>query len=240
MSIPQRGSKDLIYDPFYEVLRKEQNWDFLPGQLYWAHVVYPETYPIVLKLISYDPINEKKTLFAMRYYNPGDERHYPVKELNLREGELLYVLKGKKRLVIVLARVESEWYKIENRDECFLCAPVFSFKEHHSQEMVIRTQALLYPSQFYLPPDTNGCPNESAVRFELVQPVIRNSLDPFWCSAQKQQPVRISSEVYWVLLCHFLKFLNGKILDERTAEYMNFYSEYLMDEFREINPPKAE
>jgi hypothetical protein len=53
----------------------------------------------------------------MRYYNPGDERHYPVKELNLREGELLYVLKGKKRLVIVLARVESECYKIENRDE---------------------------------------------------------------------------------------------------------------------------
>lgn len=226
----RRGSVDLIRDPFYEILQKRNDdWAFMPGQLFYSHIAYPETHPQILKMFSYDPRNEKNTTFSISPYNDGDEKHYPVKELNLRENELFYVYKGKRRLVIVLGYIECSWSK-NNPQEYLLCAPVFSFKQAHTQEMIIKTQAFLYPSMFYMPPNINGCPEESAIRFEMIQPVVRNCLDPFFCHGERK-PVRLANEAYWILLCHLLKFFNGRILDTEAAEYMKFYGEYLMDGF---------
>lgn len=230
----RRGSVDLIYDPFYEILQDpDDDWAFRPGQLFYSHIAYPETHPQILKMIKYDPRNERNTTFAISPYSDGDEKHYPVKELKLREGELFYVYKGKRRLVVVLGRVESGWFK-DNPQEYLICAPIFTFKPAHNQEMIIKTQGFLYPSLFYMSPDINGCPEESAIRFEMIQPVIRNCLDPFFCYGEKK-PVCLSQDAYWILLCHLLKFLNGKILDQKTEEYMKFYGEYLMEGFIE-NP----
>lgn len=230
----RRGSTDLICDPnpFYEMLHNpDDDWGFHPGQLFWSHIAYPETHPQILKMINYDPKNEKNTTFNIKPYSNGDENHYPVKELSLREDELFYIYKGKRRLVMILGYIKSSWFR-NNPQEYLLCAPVFRFKPDpmHTQEMIIKTQAFLYPSLFYLPPDINGCPNESAIRFEMIQPVIRNSLDPFFCLGENK-PVKLSQEAYWILLCHLLKFLNGKILDSKTEEYMKFYGEYLMKNF---------
>jgi hypothetical protein len=225
-----KGSPDLICTPFYEELKKpDDDWSFYPGQLFWSHIAYPESHPKILKLVRYAPKNERNSIFNIAPYSDGDERHYPVKELKLREGELYYIYKGKRRLVMVLGRVESEWFRT-NPQEYLLCAPVFSFKEKHNQEMVLKTQAVLYPSLFYLPPDTCGCPEESAIRFELIQPVIRNCLDPFFCNGSNK-PVHLSPDAYWILLCHLLKFINGKPLDSGTEEYIKFYGEYLMEGF---------
>ena len=93
----RRGSDDLIHTPFYEILQNpDDDWAFLPGQLFWSHIVYPEIHPQILKMIKYDPVDERKTTFSISPYSGGDEKHYPVKELNLREGELFYVYKGKR------------------------------------------------------------------------------------------------------------------------------------------------
>ena len=225
-----RGSADLICDPFYETLNNpDDDWGFHSGQLFWSHIAYPETHPQILKMIKYDPRNERNTTFTIKPYSDGDERHYPVKDLNLRENELFYVYKGKRRLVVVLGYIKSSWFK-NNPEEYLLCAPVFSFKEAHTQEVILKIQAFSYPSLFYIPPSINGCPDESAIRFEMIQPVIRNSLDPFFCHGEKK-PVKLSQEAYWILLCHLLKFLNGKVLDTKTEEYTKFYGEYLMESF---------
>ena len=225
-----RGSKDLICDPFYETLKDpDDDWAFKPGQLFYSHIAYPETHPQILKMIKYDPRNEKNTTFVIKPYSNGDEKHYPVKELNLREDELFYVYKGKRRLVVVLGYIECSWSK-DNKQEYLLCAPVFSFKKEHTQEMIIKIQALLYPSLFYMSPSMNGCNEESAIRFEMIQPVIRNCIDPFFCYGEKK-PVRLTSEAYWLLLCHLIKFMNGKILDAKIDEYVKFYGEYLMAGF---------
>jgi hypothetical protein len=226
----RRGSPDLICTPFYEELKNpDDDWAFYSGQLFWSHIAYPESHPKILKLAKYAPKDERNSVFNIVPYSDGDERHYPVKELKLREGELFYVYKGKRRLVVVLGRIESEWLKTSPQ-EYLLCAPVFSFKDKHSQEMILRTQAFLYPSLFYMPPDTNGCPEESAIRYELVQPVVRNCLDTFFCHGSRT-PVRLAPEAYWLLLCHLLKFINGKVLDAQTEEFMKFYCEYLMESF---------
>src|SRR3990172_6811442 len=216
-----KGSKDLITDftdaAFYEVLdHPDADWNFLPGQLYWSHIAYPETHPKILKMVKYDPRSDKNTEFKISHYSDGDENHYPLHELGLREGELFYVYKGKKRLVVVLGYSESSWI-VNKPQEYILCAPVFSFKPQHTQEIVIKTQAFNYPNLFYLPPDKDGCPNESAIRFEMIQPVVRNCLDPFFCTG-KRKPVRLSEEGYWILLCHLLSFLKGKVLDKEVKE----------------------
>ncbi|MDP3012974.1 MAG: hypothetical protein Q8M92_01940, partial [Candidatus Subteraquimicrobiales bacterium] len=202
-------------------------------QLFYSHIAYPETHPKILKMVNYDPRNEKNTKFTISPYNDGDEKHYPIKELKLRESELFYVYRGKRRLVVVLGYIKSSWVK-NNPEEYLLCAPVFSFKPAQTQEMIIKTQAFLNPGLFYMPPDMNGCPEESAIRFEMIQPVVRNCLDPFFCYGEGK-PVCLSKEAYWILLCHLLKFLNGKVLDQKTEEYMKFYGEYLMEGFIE-NP----
>lgn len=226
-----QGSPDLICNNFYQVLENpDDDWALKPGQLFYAHITYPETHPKILKLSKYDPRNERNTIFTIVPYNDGDEKHYPIRELNLRSNELLYVYKGKRRLVVLLGHIESTWIK-EKPQEYMLCAPVFSFKDYHSQEMVLRTQAFLFPNLFYLPPDRNGCPNESAIRFELIQSINRNSLDSFFCHG-KNQPVRLTDEAFWIMLCRLIKFLNGKVIDAETEELIKIYSQLLTESYK--------
>ena len=168
MNIPLKGSKNNIIDQYYKSLPLSEGYARKPGQFYFTHIAYPHDWPRILKLIHYDPQKESKSTFTIKRYSEGDEKHFPIKELQLRNDELFYVYKGKKRLVIILGYVESHWLNRKSSQKVVLCAPVFSFKRHHTQEMVVRTQAFDFPNLFYLPPSPYGCTDESAVRFEMI------------------------------------------------------------------------
>ncbi len=221
-----RASADLLIPQFYKLLNKEDSWAYKPGQLYLTHVVYPQPYPTILKLEKYDPRDETKSRFSIKRYSSGDEKHYPVKRLNLRTDEMFYIYTGKIRPVIILGYVESEWF--ETIQKILLCAPVFSFKPRHSQEYIIRAQAFVYPNLFYLPGSPKGCYKESAIRFELIQPIMKGFLQPYLNLIDKK-PVSLTKEAYLFLLNHLSKFLGGGPIDKRIEKDITTYQELLLE-----------
>jgi len=223
-----RGCKQNITD-FYINLEEDKGWAITPGQFFYAHVVYPYDFPQILKMIEYNPVNEK-TRFQIKPYSEGDEKHYPVIELKLRNDELLYVHRGKKRLIVNLGYVETGWMEEIRMQKILLCAPVFSFKKEHSQEMILEVQRFDYPNYFYLPPDAYGCPEESAVRFEFIQPISKGWLNPLFTELTPKKPVCLSKEAYMLLMNHFVKFISGKTLDKETDDLVEIYRELLLEE----------
>ncbi|MGB3340139.1 MAG: hypothetical protein WBB37_01490 [bacterium] len=231
MNTTRKGSKHNIIDKYYESLARGEGSAKKPGQLYYTHVVYPHDYPRILKQIQYDPKNESKSTFTMKYYSDGDEKHYPVKELKLRDGELYYILKGKKRLVIVVGYIECHWIKKDEPQEVLICAPVFSFKPYHSQEMVIKAQAFDYPNLFYLPPNPYGCYNESAVRYEMIQPIMSGYLQPFY-DRLNNNPAILTTEAYRLLLVHLVRFLSNEIIDSKLNDDIIAWHDLLIEDWQ--------
>jgi hypothetical protein len=220
------ASLDLLIPSFYQLLDITESRAFKPGQFYFTHVVYPQEYPTILKLEKYDPLDETKLVFSIKRYSDGDEKHYPARVLNLRADEMLYIYTGKIRTVIILGYIKSQWF--EAIQEVFLCAPVFSFKSRHSQEFIIELQAFMYPSLFYLPKSPKGCCEESAIRFEMIQPIMRGFLRPCLSSID-QKPFSLTKEAYWLLMNHLLKFISGKPIDERIEGDIRAYQELLLE-----------
>lgn len=230
-----KGSRDFtIIGEYYESLKSDEGWAMKPGQFCYTHVVYPQAYPKILNLIQYDPKYENRSIFTIKNYSSGDEHHYPIKDLNLREDEMYYIYIGKIRLVIVLGYVDSEWLGSNRSQRILLCAPVFSFKSAHSQEMVIRTQAFDFPNLFYLPPSPSGCSEESAVRFEMVQPIMSGYIQPFY-DRLNNKPIILNEAAYRLLMGHLVKFLCGEIINKDINNDILAYRELLLEAWQKGN-----
>lgn len=226
-----KGAHLQIIDNYYTSLDTSESWAFKPGQLYYTHVVYPQHYPVILKLIHYDHTDESKSTFEIKPYSDGDEKHYPIKELHLRQDEMYYIYTGKKRLVVVIGHLESQWTDQGKLQEILLCAPVFGFRADHPQELVVRTQAFDYKNLFYLPQDPDGCYKESAIRFEMIQPILRGYIQPHR-GILNQNPVILTTEAYWLMMTHLVKFLNGRVIDPNIDQAINEYRELLLDAWK--------
>jgi hypothetical protein len=190
-----KGLSTLITDNYYTSLKTTESWAFKSGQIYYSHAAYPQQDPVILNLIQYDPYDERKSKFKIKRYVEGDEEHYPAKELHLRNDEMYYVYTGKRRPVIVIGQLVSHWLDKDRIQEVVLCAPIFGFRSDHSQEFVIRVQAFDFKNLFYLPPHPDGCYKESAVRFEMIQPIMRWYIQPY-LGGQIRKPIILTTEAY--------------------------------------------
>jgi hypothetical protein len=228
----KRASTDLLIPEFYKRLSEEECREYSPGHLCFTHVVYPQSYPRILKPEKIHPKDETESTFLIKPYSSGDEKHYPIKILNLKADEMFYIYTGKMRPVVILGYVESEWF--EGKQNVLLCAPVFSFKDRHSQEFIVKTQAFVYPSLFYLPVNHKGCYAESAVRFELIQPIMDGYIQPYRNKIDNK-PISLTNDAYWYLINHLLKFICGKPIDEKLDEYVNIYRELLLESLENEN-----
>lgn len=222
----KRASTDLLIPEFYRLSSEEEFWKYKPGQLCFTHVVYPQPYPRILKPEKINSRDETKSTFAIKPYSSGDEKHYPIKILNLRTDEMFYIYTGKMRSAIILGYIESEWF--ESKQNVLLCAPIFSFKDRHSQEFIIKTQTFIYPSLFYLPANPRGCYEESAVRFELIQPIMDGYIQPYRNKIDNKL-ISLTKDAYWYLINHLLKFICGRPIDKELEEYVNIYQQLLLE-----------
>jgi len=223
-----KGSSILITNNYYSSLTDSEAWAMKLGQFYYAHIIYPSDYPNILKDVKIDPQNEYNSIFKIKPYSAGDEKHFPAKMLNLRQDEMYYVNKGKIRLAIVIGYIKSEWVDLSNPQEYVLCAPVFGFRLKHTQEIIVRAQAFDFPNLFYLPYDVHGCYKESAVRFELIQPVSRGSLHPYM-GALPDKPVILTDEAYWLMMSHLMKFLSGTVISPQLDQDIADYRKLILD-----------
>jgi hypothetical protein len=202
----RRGSDYLLLESYYKTLPSTAGWAKQPGQLYYAHSAYPPEYPEILKPERIEPRDATKSRFYLKPFSDGDEHHIPSKELGLEDDELYYVYTGKRRLVAVLGCCEQTWYREERKQIILLCAPVFSFKPRHSQEFILRAQAFDFPNLFYLPPGNDGCTDESAARFEYIQPIAASCLNPA-LGLLSRQPISLSEQARDLMLVHLSRFL---------------------------------
>jgi hypothetical protein len=216
-----KGSEDWICETFYQELPVAERLSFRPGQLYSGLVVYPSDRPEVLTVDRYDP-KEQKVSFSLTAFSAKIEPHYPVASLGLASDEFLVVQQGKRRPVIILGAVAAEWIVGKTPQKLYLCAPIFSFKDLHSQDFVLRVQAFCYPNLFYLPAASPGLAYESVVRLELTQPILKGALQPV-VSHSARMPLALSEDAHLYFLNHLSLFLLGspyaQHLDDLVAQY---------------------
>ncbi|MFH1230362.1 MAG: hypothetical protein V1709_02575 [Planctomycetota bacterium] len=224
-----RGSKEFLLtgnaDNFYKT---SERTDSINGKLCWVHSVYPYRYPQILKIISHDGYDESKTKFKIKPYSEGDERHDPLKisELELETGANFYILKGKKRLAVILGEIECDWYKASDSPEKLaLVAPIFSFKDRQDKEFVLKAQFFCFPNLFYLPLSSCGCDAESAIRLEMIQPVPANAIKPY---SIKTNYVYLSEVAYELLITHFLRFVGYPNFNKNVADDINTYRDLMI------------
>jgi hypothetical protein len=225
----------LLCDPFYEVrpgLGRTGKGDPVvqPGQIVWAHQVYPATRPFIIDIKGYDPRDLNNNTYVVSQLGTASPTHFPVKELSLRSDENLYVLYGKKRPAIVLQTLESDFYNRQNPEPYVVAAPCFTFKEKHRAEYRARVAAMEFPNLFFLPAHPPCFSQQAVIRFEHIQPVTAASVEPQMTDGTKQC---FLSDIAWAILQHRLSlFMIGNGLDARLEEDLSAYHDCVMDAYR--------
>lgn len=224
---------DIAEIPFYEEIKTDDELHI--GQFCSAPSIhYPWFPPKVLTLEKYNSINETNSTFKIENYNPGYHNPIPLKFLNLRVNEMLFIFKGKVRTVIPICfHSENTWF-ISNQSEGSLatCLPVFSFKERHPQKFIMKVQAFLFPNLFYIQPDNMGATKEGAVRFELIQTVYKKELKP--CKNTHNKPFKLSSYILKLLWFQLNSFFGIKPLEESLIKDIKDYQSIIIDEIERI------
>ena len=97
---------DHIVDPFYEI---GSSTEFLPGQLVWAPLLYPNRFGYALDINAekYDP-TENIVEFVIKPYQSRSV-NFPVKRLGLASDEYYFAMKGKIRPAVIIAGGIHEW-----------------------------------------------------------------------------------------------------------------------------------
>jgi len=203
----------------------------ISGQIVHAHTVYPPTDPWILKVINYNAFDESKSEYVAKRYEKDDRSHMPIAELGLRSDENYYLYIGKERPLIVVRSVGSKWLSSLYDESLYLCVPIFSFKPRHKDEFRIKAMGFCHPDLFYLPADTNGCIEESAARFELMQPIPRKALHNYF-KGSPPRPVALSDEAFALFVNHLGRFLLAKDLDAQICEQIDIYRSLVLEELQ--------
>jgi hypothetical protein len=201
----------------------------VPGQVVVGHTVYPPSEPWILKVVNYNAFDESKSQYVAKRYDKDDRSHIPISELGLRSDENYYLYIGKERPLIVVQGIGSRWLNPLHDESLYLCIPIFTFKPRHTDAFRLKTMGFCYPSLFYLPADINGCAEEGAARFELMQPIGRKALRNYFRGAVSR-PVALSDEAFALFVNHLGRFLHGKELDTQICEGIDTYRTLVLEQ----------
>jgi hypothetical protein len=227
----KQNLSNLLCQNFYKFINPASASAPIPGQIVWAHTVYPPKDPWILKVIHYNALDDSKSQYIVKRYQKDDQSHMPIAELGLHADENYYLYVGKQRPLVVIKGVGSRWLNPLYDESLYACVPVFSFKERHKQEFRMRTMAFSYPSLFYLPAEADGCAEDSAVRFELMQPIARKALHNYF-KGQPPRPVALSDEAFALFINHLGRFLWGKDLDEVICQEIDAYHSLVQEQLK--------
>jgi hypothetical protein len=203
--------------------------DLIPGQLVVAHNVYPPEEPWIVEVLHYHPTDEARCNYRVKRFSAREDRsHMPIAELGLRTDENYYLYIGKERPLIVVREVGSRWLKPLFDEGLVACVPIFSFKPRHNEVFRIKSMGFCYPSLFYLPSDPNGCTEEGAARFELMQPIARKALHNY-LKGSPSQPVALSDEAFALFINHLGRYLLDKDSDEQICQDIDLYRKLVLE-----------
>ncbi len=202
------------------------------GQIVWIPALYPNKNNVIIDIdVAADPSETKLPAFLRPLAQK--QTHFPVKSLNLGSDEHAFVLTGKMRPAIILVEDATQWAKSPS-ENLALCAPLFRVeKPKFQQPFVLKSQAFLYPSKFYLPPDPRFGIEEGIIRFELIQIVHQFVMTRF---PDNQKPAMLTEEFFALLKLHLTRFLGG-ILPQDELEKLDVYGQLIIEEARRQGVP---
>ena len=218
----------LLCERYYQRL-SNAGPDPMPGQIVFAHGVYPPDEPWIIQAIKYDGFNPQNSRYEVKKYQRDDRNNIPIAELQVQGDELLYVYKGKQRPFVILGVVKSKWKNALYEDTIFSCAPLFTFKKRHSEEFRIRCASFVFPDLFYLPAEADGCSEEGAIRFEYIQPIAKKGLHPYFAGSPSQ-PIALTDQAFALFLNHLSRFMFRRDLDQSVCETIDTYQKIVLDE----------
>lgn len=221
----------LLCSKFYQLITVSPGADPLPGQIVSAHTVYPTDEPWIVKVISYNATDPSRCKYEVKKYEPGDRSHFPIAELNLRQDENFYIYKGKERPLVVVGGVRSRWANPLRDERLFLCAPLFTFKDRHTDRFKIECIGFLHPTLFYLPAETDGCSAAGVVRFEYMQPIAIKALHNY-LAGSPSRPVALSDEAFALFLNHLARFVLRKDIDAGVCRDIDAYHELVREQLQ--------
>lgn len=204
--------------------------NFGPGQLVWAHIVYPAVRPQVLELVSLNRTDGAKSTFRIANNTAGADPNFPVAELGLEDDERFYIVKGKRRQAVVLQVTETRFGAATTPERYVWVVPRFGFKVRHGVEFQVNLAAFNIRSMMFAPSHNDGFSQAAALRFELSQAVPAAGVEPMFGTNLRQ---KFLSPCAWTLLLHHLhRYFHGKVLDAGIEGTITAYRELVMEEYR--------
>lgn len=249
--VPNKGVKDL-YDYccdgfFYEWVFPDDLIEPLDERyICMAPVRYSDAESLTLIEDRYDTHNEENSTWKITNFRSGtrDERlkHRPYKKFQLESDDDLQVVKCKIRPVIAIKKVASDWripgqtfYQLNT----WLCLPLFTYKNRHTQHYVLNDQALNCSHRFYFPSGDPGLDDECAGKITQIQFIPENNLylKKAFCSLQKYRmnlPFRLTEKAFKAVVGHISEFLPGIELYGESKVWYDFFKELVREEINKF------
>lgn len=200
-----------------------------PGQLVLADLVYPNVPPWIVEVTGIE--SGGTATYKIKKLDPSTpaSTHFPIRDINLRTDENLYLMKGKPRPGVVLQTVETDFYNPRNPEPYASVIPCYTFKPKHTQEYRVRVAAFESPNLLYLPSAHEGITEESVLRFEHLQPVPLKGLRPYFIDGKTSF---LSDEIWTIFQHWYYRFLTGRDLDAQLQEQIDAYRSLLLEAYK--------
>ena len=234
---------------FYDWVFPEEPGNLPPNVDYkhicMAPVFYKEDEILTLIEDKYDPIREEESTWKIANFRDGTRHdrfpHRPYKLFQLETADDLMILKCKIRPVLVIKKIESDWripYKYFSSN--WLCLPLFSYKNRHSQRYVLSDQKLEVPHRFYFPFGNPGLDEECAGLINELQCIPQANLYPKKCfcsigDPKMNRPIRLSDKAFQAVNGHIASLLPEITVSGESLEWYDFFKELVNEEIGTIS-----
>lgn len=211
-----------------------------------APVWYNDAEALTLIEDNYNSSDEMNSTWKLCHFAYGlrEKRlsHRPYKVFQLESDDDLVVVKCKIRPILLIKKVSSDWRIPGNTAHLFdtwLCLPVFSYKNRHTQEYVIKDQSLKCPHHFYFPPGTPGIDNESAGKLIEMQFIPEGNLTQLkkMCdegTIKMQRPFRVTEYAFHALLGHITNFFPYMDISGDVKAWYELFAETVQEQIPKI------
>lgn len=195
---------------------------FCQGMICNTVAWYVKTDRWYLDEANYNPIHEENSTWYAKKYSgkyPDFNSSNIMKYFKLEKDERLITTNGKERPVILLNYAQDDWWNPINtskHEKNWMCIPLFSYKDRHSQDYILKDHCLNNPIAFYIPSyyeNNPGVNMESAARYQSIQMVKEEHLTPLkrMCltkTPQMSRPFGLTKIGVELLLYHFYNQFN--------------------------------
>jgi len=160
----------------------------------------------VLRVRSYDPAEEHRSVVHLLTQPPDTFNHVPTYQPKVERDEELLAVGAKKRMGVVCSIEPTGWQQVAGVrvSEAYLLVPLYSFHEDHSDEFRLRVRAFEYPSLIYAPAEpSEGISRDGFFLVERAQFVSRQVMQP--------ANVRLTEEAQRLLEAWLVYVITGAI-----------------------------